>query len=257
MPVKCSNCGEELLGAVNRCWRCGKAFVAPPADTPPVRRLPPSDAPLAQSPTNASADEPLTAELVDSDMLVDAHISAPGEDASASLVASQTLDRSTAESQSEIDSPPVRETKQAPIRRGSPFADPAVARTGRAVAGAAARLSYAPALTANYPQHTAATGGAIGALVLGVLSLLSSFFVRGVGSVFVFAPVFLAMIGIGMGVWGLYSEKRGVALAGLLFCCVALAVAGFFGAVVLFEEINGYSPFESVPADVDGLDAEF
>src|SRR5262249_43278334 len=26
--VKCSKCGEELLGAVNRCWRCGQTFAA-------------------------------------------------------------------------------------------------------------------------------------------------------------------------------------------------------------------------------------
>src|SRR3954471_6203119 len=26
--VRCSTCGEELLGAVNRCWRCGTAVVA-------------------------------------------------------------------------------------------------------------------------------------------------------------------------------------------------------------------------------------
>src|SRR5436190_459879 len=42
MAVTCSNCGEELLGAVNRCWKCGSAFAAPPktADEPPVRRAP-------------------------------------------------------------------------------------------------------------------------------------------------------------------------------------------------------------------------
>ena len=40
MAVFCSKCGEELLGAVNRCWRCGHVFDAVPEEggLPPVRR---------------------------------------------------------------------------------------------------------------------------------------------------------------------------------------------------------------------------
>jgi len=39
MAVKCTKCDEELLGAVNRCWKCGQTFAAhPEADgQPPVR----------------------------------------------------------------------------------------------------------------------------------------------------------------------------------------------------------------------------
>lgn len=40
MATICSNCGEELIGAVNRCWRCGREFdVDALADVPPVRRM--------------------------------------------------------------------------------------------------------------------------------------------------------------------------------------------------------------------------
>src|SRR5437868_1140366 len=48
MAVRCSKCGEELLGPVNRCWKCGQQFTAQ-AETgglPPVRYAPinlPSD----------------------------------------------------------------------------------------------------------------------------------------------------------------------------------------------------------------------
>jgi len=37
--VHCSKCGEELLGAVNRCWKCGQTFALPPEmdGRPPVR----------------------------------------------------------------------------------------------------------------------------------------------------------------------------------------------------------------------------
>lgn len=42
MPVRCAKCGEELLGAVNRCWRCGTTYAlhADAAGDPPVRRPP-------------------------------------------------------------------------------------------------------------------------------------------------------------------------------------------------------------------------
>lgn len=42
MPVTCANCGEELLGAVNRCWRCGQTALSAPGsgDAPPIRQAP-------------------------------------------------------------------------------------------------------------------------------------------------------------------------------------------------------------------------
>lgn len=39
MAVRCSKCGEELMGAVNRCWKCGQTFAFHPESDgrPPVR----------------------------------------------------------------------------------------------------------------------------------------------------------------------------------------------------------------------------
>ena len=39
MSVRCAKCGEELMGAVNRCWKCGQMFVRRPDidGQPPVR----------------------------------------------------------------------------------------------------------------------------------------------------------------------------------------------------------------------------
>src|SRR6267142_2000341 len=49
MAVRCSKCGEELLGAVNRCWKCGQMFALRPEidGRPPVR----SEMPLAAEQT--------------------------------------------------------------------------------------------------------------------------------------------------------------------------------------------------------------
>ena len=54
MSVHCAYCGEELMGAVNRCWRCGRrfAFAPTPESEPPVRRAP-IDGPLNEPETDA------------------------------------------------------------------------------------------------------------------------------------------------------------------------------------------------------------
>jgi len=64
MPVRCSNCGEELMGAVNRCWRCGRQFVAHsgPADVPPVR-IAPVEGVVETEP--GTSDEPIPAQLAE------------------------------------------------------------------------------------------------------------------------------------------------------------------------------------------------
>lgn len=41
MKRRCENCEEELIGSVNRCWKCGTAVdVESLLDTPPIRRAP-------------------------------------------------------------------------------------------------------------------------------------------------------------------------------------------------------------------------
>ncbi len=56
MAVRCSKCGEELLGAVNRCWKCGQMFALHPEidGTPPVR----SERPPTNEPLQATVVEP-------------------------------------------------------------------------------------------------------------------------------------------------------------------------------------------------------
>ena len=55
----------------------------------------------------------------------------------------------------------------------------------------------------------------------------------------------IAIFGIAIGTWGLSSQRRGVALSGLLLCCLCLAVAGFNTAVELHVHFFGRAPWES------------
>lgn len=82
MSVICSNCGEELMGAVNRCWKCGTPFIRSETvrtssrDTsgstqtvqlqvPPIRRAPVLALYLA--PEESEVDEPIDAIIEEED----------------------------------------------------------------------------------------------------------------------------------------------------------------------------------------------
>src|SRR5262245_54471177 len=83
MTVRCAKCGEELLGSVNRCWRCGESLQshAGPIHVPPVRRTP------------ISVLDPIVAEAVDESAVMPAG-----------------------------DMPSALASGKPPMRRGSPFA---------------------------------------------------------------------------------------------------------------------------------------
>ena len=94
-----------------------------------------------------------------------------------------------------------------------------------------------PKAVPNHPSYGANAGGAIAALVLGGMSFVFSYF----------TPLALvpAVVGLAMGIWGLYSTRRGMALAGVVLCCIAMAISGFNGLVALYTLQHGYAPWEA------------
>lgn len=234
MGVKCANCGEELLGAVNRCWRCGTRIESHPGDIalPPVRRAPiPPQVEIAAA---IVAEEDATDDPADSNAVVEAAL------ADGTTAETPASDKASGE----IDAnPPV-----VARRVGSPFADPAAASDD----GSAERLqppkTHFVVRQANYPRHVASAGGSIAALVLGILSLIASFYTVG--------AVVTALIGLLMGIWGLYSTRRGPAIIGILLCCIAMAIGGFNGVVWVYESQYGYRPWDA-PSEYDTLDEGF
>jgi hypothetical protein len=67
MAVRCAHCGEELLGAVNRCWKCGQQFVARPT----VEGLPPVRVEPAALAAAAVATAPVSTDALDARVLED------------------------------------------------------------------------------------------------------------------------------------------------------------------------------------------
>jgi len=165
--VHCSKCGEELLGAVNRCWKCGQMFALPPemGGRPPVREA-----------GVVAALQPLEAVVVD-------QVAPQGE---------------------------------------SPFAG------GGAMSGAApvASARIAPSRAASTAEliearraGMMAMGGTVTSLVLGLFSAI-------------FAALWppaaiVAVLGLLMGIWGLSSPRRNLALVGMLLCCLAIGFGTF------------------------------
>jgi hypothetical protein len=208
MPVRCTKCGEELLGAVNRCWKCGQVFaVRPEIDgRPPLRLEMPS----------ASADQPLEAEVLD-------------DAAAAAAIAAESQVFSGSGS-SDMDK---LRPKKTPDALGVPFAPiPAIAprMTTRHTASTAERIDA-------QRQAIMAMGGTVGSLVLGVFALV-------IATWRVEAAV-IALLGLVMGIWGLYSPRRNWALLAMLLCCLAIGLGSYTGAHQLWLHIQKNKPVVS------------
>lgn len=233
MAVTCAKCNEPLLGAVNRCWKCGAEFNTQLSaqEVPPIRRTPVKlAARLNDSVAAASSETPG----------VVADVTAATEDAvdhpkNVLLASTET-------------NPTVPSEWQGPYRVGSPFAT----MNSQHKAAKADQQPMLPeetthelrrsAGTTQYPSHVAASGAAIAAMILGILSqagillLLFRVFLHPVGT------LLTALLGIIMGIWGIYSPKSRIAIGGLLFCCLALAVSGFFAVVDVYQQIHNTDP---------------
>lgn len=310
MTVNCAKCGEELLGSVNRCWKCGTEFASlpDPSALPPVRRVPPVEAavaattdlaeanagegggespggepaagespagespagespavesPAGESPAVESPAAPL--ETVAADSNADCGDTVESDDVPSENAASETASNDSSVGQSAL--PPVRnappdQSAPPPVRTAQPEAasQPAEAGVPRkpfanhpvkdgspfALNNAApliATPAERPALRPSYPRNAASVGGAYASLCLGVLSLLGALLLPH----FPLGPLLTSIFGLAMGAWGLYSKHRVIAAIGLLLCCISLGIAGFFGAVKLYEMIHGVSPFATDP----------
>jgi hypothetical protein len=196
MAVKCSKCGEELLGAVNRCWKCGQMFALRPEidGRPPVR----TESPFA-------GDGPLEAIVVEP---------AAGAQLAPQAPAAATLPTAGTSPFAAIVAP-----AKPPLP--APYAIPPYVRPRRP--------STAELIDARRASMMA-MGGTVASIFLGIFA----------AALAVFWPVAaaIALLGLVMGIWGLYSPRRGWALVGMLLCCLAIGIGtyGFAHSVYVYIE---------------------
>lgn len=235
MPIFCSHCNEELFGAVNRCWKCGRHFSARPAagDTPPIRRAPAAgpimlvreergvvilddvgrpvvrDAMPAAEPLIITDAPAIEAEIVDVPPPV-----APEPEPL--LVAT-------------LAEPAVIPSAVAPVEKprpaGSPFAAGWIDDD----------TPFAPTEPLEPENDQWTSLAASGSLGLGGVALLASFFG--------WWPLALGLAGVAAGTWGLGSRQRTIATAGLGLSCLAIALAEFQAAAAIYVHYNGVHPF--------------
>src|SRR5262245_6556603 len=139
MAVHCSKCGEELLGAVNRCWKCGQTVA--------------SSSPFA-------AEKAIDAVVVD----------------------------------------------QPPDSGAGPFPAPVampLAPIGAPVYGQPRRVTTAELIEARKASMMA-MGGTVASLVLGFTGAALAYWWP--------MATIIAVLGLVMGIWGLQSQKRNLAL---------------------------------------------
>jgi hypothetical protein len=209
MAVHCAKCGEELLGAVNRCWKCGQNFeLRPEIDgRPPVRLEMPPASPVPDS-----------AEAVD--VIVLDEEAAPAETAPA---------------------PVQPATIAAPKPPATPAAPPPAAPRPLQ-----RRVVNASELVEARRKSAMAMGGTVAAIVLGVFATVLA--------PFRFEAAFIGLIGVVMGIWGLYSPRRSWALAAMLLCCLAVGLGAFTGTRQLYLWIQKQTPIE-IQLPVEDLDS--
>ncbi len=237
MAALCKNCGEELMGAVNRCWKCGLACevsthtppspaeTAPPSSEASNDHIAASEAQTAprtsasragQPPTRVdrppAADEPVVVAEAVTAHASDEHGQGDG---GANLGAPATGPAA----RSPFDDSRHEAANRGAVHVGSPFA-PVVDRRP---------------LPATYPQHAAAEGGAIASVVLGCMSLAFCFILPA-------GAVITSLIGLGMGSWGCYSKRRATSVVGMVLCCLALAIGGFNLVVEIYTYFSGVTP---------------
>ena len=208
MSVECAKCGEELMGSVNRCWSCGQEFVA----TIDEGNRPP----IRRAPILAESLNVFVADVSDQS---DTGQTAVSAEADVATEAGGVVK----------------------VRKGSPFGD-----RGTAVLESMERPKFgfehevqAPRAPEYEPSGGSKASAAL-VLPLGVISLVLAF-------LFPIGGVVLAVLGAVLAIWGLQSRRRGVAIVGLVICCLSLAFGTFNFAVAIYSSYYGLLPWESAP----------
>jgi hypothetical protein len=81
-----------------------------------------------------------------------------------------------------------------------------------------------------------AMGGTVASLVLGVFAALLAL-------AWPLAAV-IAVIGLVMGIWGLYSPRRNLALVGMLLCCLAIGLGTYSLARYVYIQVESQRPID-------------
>ena len=81
---------------------------------------------------------------------------------------------------------------------------------------------------------------------LGIKALLSGDIDYSYSTGTIIGGALIAILGLGMGMWGLHSKRRGWALFGMLICVAAISLASYSGAMLIYELRQQAKEFEGM-----------
>lgn len=234
MSTPCPKCGTLLLGKVNRCWKCAtlveEALPLPAEKFPTIR----PGAQLVQ-PTLAAAtygiEEPLAALPIDGSPENGGAETATAEDSAEASVEPERVGSPFAAGPSRAANPQRSSSSASP----SPHSVPA---PRQAVENPNATLERAT-------RQQVSRAGAYGVWALAAMAFVGMFFTS-IGAACV------AFLGLTFGLWGLYSDRKALALAGATLCLGLFLFAGVFAATDLYIHAFGRSPWTAPPAPSAG-----
>lgn len=221
MTIRCAHCGEELLGAVNRCWRCGKPHVLHSGvdGLPPVRIDPSSFALAAELLPEGPAEPSAVSLPTDANEVPIALIAEASEPLNRFHLNRHSPLNTSREPSAHADAPSARTGEYHPfqnriVRRGSPFRD---AKPTRLRAASANPEATQPQDPPGGQRTNLASVAAQLSLPLAVAALVLT-------GILPIGGLVIACLSMSMAVWGLSSRRWLAATLGLLLGCLAFTV---------------------------------
>jgi hypothetical protein len=241
VAVRCANCGEELLGAVNRCWRCGATYLSlPQADgLPPVRRLPSELALEAELIPDLNADSHTELLAVDTQTapsgltsVLPSSLPGHGKDREG-VAANRSLEPAIIESLTTplrllADGLENRPGQVHLARQGSPFRESLALRTARAEFRSGEPVEAERRASVSVRGNDLSDIAARLGVPLGLAALVFA-------AIFPLGGFLTACLGIAVSMWGSESRRWYASMLGLLCSCIAYSVNALRLGLVLYQ----------------------
>ena len=225
----CAKCGQEQLGKTNRCWKCGAVLIERKRSSPiyyPPGQFPQDFAPgeIQYFDQATDVEEVIIAEIIDEVLLSPSgeqraadpageSESKPGAEPTA--IAPQAAFTPVTTPPAVASAPPFNyqppQGIPVPVHQGSPFQRNPFEENAPRKFAVQPESVWMPGM-----EDYTARGGAVAAFAIGIVTILG-----GLITGFAFLN---GVIGIGLGVWGLSSTKKKMAMIGIGLCILGMFI---------------------------------